>query len=41
MERDVKKQKAQKGGEKRSLEEALAVKSEVFGSRKGRDGGRG
>ena len=34
MKYDVKKEKAQQGGEKRRLEEALAVKSGVFGSRK-------
>jgi len=31
----VKREKAQQGGEKRRLEEALVVKGEVFGSRKG------
>jgi hypothetical protein len=35
MERDVKKEKAQRGRERRRHEEALAVESGVFRSEKG------
>jgi len=41
MERDVKKEKAQQGGEKRRLEEALAVERGVFGTGKGLNWRRG